>query len=161
MNKPQWHRRTEAKLYAYPSILPAIAHLEAQIALMSANMVPPKAMSYDRVGPPTTADRLTEPEQYAGSRMDRIGQIEAKIGLKRAEKAAIDAALMRLDKEALELVNKWYFQSWKLTGKVKIWKALYINRDTFFERKKKIISLVAECLGEKDMSSDLVGEKSG
>lgn len=153
--KETWYKRTEGKLYNYPSIEHAIAHLEAQVALLNANMIPPKARTYDRVGPPSTRERLTEPEQFANHMTDKDGKIrklEAKIALKKAEKAAIDAALKRLGAEEVELVEKWYFVDWKLCRPdVKIWTALRICRTEFFVRKKEIVAFIAECLGEKSL----------
>jgi len=152
--KELWYKRTEGKLYNYPSIDHAINHLQAQVNLLKCNMVPPKAQTYDRVGPPSTGERLTEPEQFADRVTDKDGKIrklEAKIALKKAEKAAIDAAIKRLGVEEFDLVDKWYFQGWKLVKpEVKIWTALKICRTDFFTRKKEIVGKVAKWLGELD-----------
>jgi len=149
MNKPDWYRRTEGKLYAYPSIPSAIAHLEAQVQLLSVNMAPPKAAVYDRIGPPSTGDRMTEPERFADSRLEKIGKKEAQIALKKAEKAAIEVALGRLSEEERELVEKWYFQGWKLKHpEKKIWRELRVCRSEFYFRKKGIVEKLAYWLGE-------------
>ncbi|OPX83448.1 MAG: hypothetical protein A4E52_01830 [Pelotomaculum sp. PtaB.Bin013] len=154
MTKPDWYRRTEGKLYAYPSIPSAIAHLEAQVQLLSCNMAPPKAAVYDRIGPPSTGEKLTEPERFADTRIEKIGKKEAQIALKRAEKAAIEAAMRRLGEEERELVEKWYFQGWKLKHpEKKIWRELRISWPTFFNRRKKIVEKMAEWLGEKTRES--------
>jgi DNA-directed RNA polymerase specialized sigma24 family protein len=151
--KTQWYKRTEAKLYAYPSIDTAIAHLEAQYALLDANIIPPKGAVYDRIGPPTTADRLTEPEQYAGTRIEKMDRIKLKIALKRAEKVAIEAALGRLAPEEKRLVETWYFKDWKHTKLGKsIWRELTICRTEFYSRKRETLEKVAEYLGEKALS---------
>lgn len=147
--KEDWYKRTEGKLYAYPSIEPAIAHLEAQVLLLNCNMVPPRAQTYDRIGPPSTGERLTEPEQFTNSRAEKIGKLKAKIALKKAEKVAIDAALKRLGAEEVDLVQKWYFVDWKLCHpEMKIWMALKICRAEFYVRKNEVITKVAKWLGE-------------
>jgi len=149
MPKPDWYRRTEGKLYAYPSIPSAIAHLEAQVQLLSVNMAPPKAAVYDRIGPPSTGERMTEPERFADSRIEKIGKKEAQIALKQAEKAAIEAALGRLGDEEKELVEKWYFQGWKLNRPdKKIWRELRICRAEFYFRKREVVERLAYWLGE-------------
>jgi hypothetical protein len=154
LEKPSWHRRTEAKLYAYPSFDSAIAHLQAQYALLDENIIPPKGATYDRIGPPTTADRLTEPERYAETRIEKLNRIKLKINLKKAEKSGIEVAVARLAAEEKQLVETWFFGNWKRTkpGKA-IWRELAICRTEFYSRKREVVGKVAEFLGEKPLSS--------
>jgi DUF1680 family protein len=154
LSKELWYKRTEGKLYAYPGIESSIINLEAQLKLLDANMVPPRAQTYNRIGPPTTGGRMSEPEQYAQDRGFSRDKVLAKIALKKADKFAIDEALKMLSAEQRSLVENWYFKSWSLVHpEKKIWQELAINRDTFFNRKKLIICIVARYLGET-LSSD-------
>lgn len=148
ISKGPWYGRTEAKLYNYPNIESTIAHLKAQMELLKVDMAPPKGVTY-RHGPPSTADPMTEPESYADKRARHIGRIEAKIRLKEAEAAAIKAALDRLGAEELELVQKWYFEDWRLKRPDrKIWNELCICQSEFYDRKNDVVYKVAVWLGE-------------
>jgi len=148
--KEKWYNRTESILYNYPGIEPAIANLEASLRLVMQNKMPSGTSKvYGRVGPPTTGDRMTEPEAWADRRAATIEKIEAKIQKKQAEKIAVDGALERLGDEERDLVRLWYFESWKLTRPDKpIWNELSIGSDTFTRRKLKTITKIAVWLGE-------------
>ncbi|OPX83447.1 MAG: hypothetical protein A4E52_01829 [Pelotomaculum sp. PtaB.Bin013] len=128
MNKQEWYSRIVVKLYAYPLIESAIAHLKAQIELITQSPDPDTDLWIEK------KDRLL-----------------AKIALKQAEKKAIGDVLERLDQEERELVEKWYFQGWKLKHREKkIWKELKICRSEFYRRKTNIIHNIAVWLGEVD-----------
>ena len=144
-----WYSRTEAKLYNYLGISTAIVNLRAQIMLLQANMVPPKAKTYNRIGPPSTGERATEPERYTMDRDQKIKRLEAKIAIKKAEKLAIDTAMERLGSEEKDLVEKWFFRGWKLSRPdMQIWTTLKICRAEFYGRKREIVIKIAKFLGE-------------
>ena len=143
-----WYSRTEAKLYNFPNVKEAIAHIKAQVDLLNDNMAPPRATTY-RDGPPTTADRMTEPEAFANMRGERRDRLLKKIALKEAEKAAIEAALKRLSGDELDLVTKWYFEDWRLKRPdMKIWRALSICESDFYKHKNNVVYKIANFLGE-------------
>lgn|GEM_PF-4229060 len=144
-----WYRRTEKMLFLYPTIDSAIAHQESILKLIEVNMFPVGVAKYRNDGPPSTDDVVSSSEKYAEKRITSRDRVNAKIERLRAQKVVVEAVIARLGHEEMELVQKWYFEDWKLKRPDrKIWKELNVDRMTFFRRKNKIISRISEWIGE-------------
>lgn len=148
----RWFRITEKILYDYPALETAITTQEALIRSIDNNQLPSGTAKYGDYGPPTTGgDKLTETEAWAEKRLKSVSKVEARIRLLKARKAAVDAALERLDADSRRLVELWYFGNWakrKKPGNRAVWKELGISRNTFVRRRKEIVEEVARWLGE-------------
>lgn len=148
-NDNSWYHRTEKMLFLYPTIDSAIAHQESILKLIEINMFPTGVAKYRNDGPPSTDDVVSSSEKYAEKRITSRDRVNAKIERLRAQKAVVEAVVARLGSEEMELVQKWYFEDWKLKRPDrKIWKELNIGKVTFWRQKDRVVKKIAEWIGE-------------
>lgn len=138
-----WYERTEKLLFLYPIIDKAIRRIETIIVQINIGKIPSNVITNRNKGI-----------------LNKDDQIQAKVDGLRAQKEVVSAIYERLSEDEKELIQKWYFEDWGLKKKdVKIWQAMNMNKTTFYRHKNKIISKIAEWLGELDIKGVAPGER--
>jgi hypothetical protein len=144
----KWYRATEKLLYMYPGMEVRIEALNNQVDIVK-NLISPRIVSRYEVieGKSYRVGNAVEQATIERIESREIGRLQRKIRKTKSEKEVVERSLGILTEEEQLLVKMIY---WDQLPWSDICDISGVSRNTFYEKKNKMVKKLAWCYGYLD-----------